>query len=404
MKCSSVVICGNTNNYPLVLGEGLRALGYDVRLIVTRKELLHRPEAKYPEWNGAYPEWIFDCSDLTDEDIAYESQELDRIVQLLTYNADLVVLNDAGVALATYIRAPHVAMLTGSDLAFYANFDSVNQRTSLWDPEFKRSAHGRRYIRRMADFVARQRDGILSAAVVTYGQRGLIPTGDLLLDQIGVQDGRRMMLYLSDTDQLRPAPPSLVKDRPLRIFSGCRIVYRRELHPALSDMDFKGTDIFLQGFATYCDLGGRGELRLPRKGQDFDDAVALVRTFGIEDRITWLDETPLAQFHSELAAADLVCDQFGSSFPGMVTSDAFALGRPVMANLRNEIMGQRFPEPLPGFDACTPAEIAARLLAIERDPELLSEMGARSRAYAEEYLSPRKMAMELIDRVSACAA
>ena len=59
-------------------------------------------------------------------------------------------------------------MLTGSDLAYYANFDSLEMRTSMWDPEFKRSLQGRRYLRRMTDLVARQRDGILGDVATLY--------------------------------------------------------------------------------------------------------------------------------------------------------------------------------------------------------------------------------------------
>ena len=68
----------------------------------------------------------------------------------------------------------------------------------------------------------------------------------------------------------------------------------------------------------------------------------MVGLLGISERVTWLEEMRLSQFYEEMAAADLICDQFGSSFPGMVTTDAFALGRPVMANLRNEMVDTIF--------------------------------------------------------------
>ena len=397
MKQLSIAIFGNINNYPLLLAQGLRLLGHNVRLVLNRKELLYRPEARYPDWAAAYPDWIVDCSNLSDEDIAFETPALDQAIHQLTHNIDLVILNDVGPALAAYLQAPHAVVLTGSDLAYYASFDSLQMRTSMWDSEFKRSLQGRRHLRRMADFVARQRDGILGAGVACYGQRGLVPSGDRLLDDIGVIDERRLMLYFSNTIDLQAQPAT--HNKKLTVLCGSRIVYRPECNPTLSAIDFKGTDVLIRGFAKYCQQGGQGELRLPQKGQDLDAAIELINDLGIADRITWLPEMALAKFYEEMAKADLICDQFGTSFPGMVTTDAYALGRPVMANLRNEIFDQRFPEPLPGFDAKTPEEIADHLITIENNRERLVEKGKKSRAYAEAYLSPESMARQLLNKI-----
>lgn len=397
MKQLSIAIFGNTNNYPLLLAQGLRLLGHDVRLVLNRKELLHRPEARYPEWAVAYPEWVVDCSNLSDNDIAFETPAIDQVIHRLTNKIDLVILNDVGPALASYLRLPYAVVLTGSDLAYHANFDSLEMRTSMWDPEFKRSSEGRRYLRRMADFVARQRDGILGAEVVCYGQRGLVPSGDRILDGIGVSDARRFMLHFSNTIDLKAQP--LAKNDTLIILCGSRVVYRPIHNPALSAMDFKGTDVLLKGFMLYCQRGGKGELRLPRKGQDLQAAVDLIAELAIKERVRWLDEMPLVQFYDEMVAADVVCDQFGSSYPGMVATDAYALGRPVMAKLRADIFGQRFPEPLPGFNAETPEQIADHLMTMEKDRNVLADMGCKSRAYAEAYLSPPSMAKQFLEKV-----
>lgn len=390
----SIAIFGNTNNYPLLLAQGLRALGHNARLVINRKEILHRPEARYPEWKGAYPDWIFDCSDVTDDDIAYQTPAIDQAVHHLTHNVDLVILNDTGPALAGHLRSPHVVVLTGSDLAYYASFESLQMRTSMWDPEFKRSLQGRRYLSHFADFVARQRDGILGAEIICYGQRGLIPAGDQLLDEIGVQDQRRLMLYFSNTIDLQSTPPP--QNPRLTILCGSRVVYRPKQHPELGEIDFKGTDVLIKGFALYVKNGGQGILRLPRKGQDLNEAILLIDRLGISENIDWIDELPLSSFYHEMAAADLVCDQFATSFPGMVTTDAYALGRPVIANFRNEIFEQLFPAPLPGFHADSPEQIFEHLSRLEIDRNLVSTMGKHSRIYAEQFLSPKKMAEQLI--------
>lgn len=396
MRRLSIAIFGNTNNYPMLLAQGLQLLGHNVRLILNRKEILHRPEARYPDWAGAYPEWVFDCSNITDEDIAYQTPAIDTAIHHLTHNVDLVILNDTGPALAGTLRAPHIVVLTGSDLSYYASFDSLHMRTSMWDPEFKRSLQGRRYLSHFSDFVTRQRDGILAAETVCYGQRGLVPSGDRLLDEIGVQDHRRLMLHFSNTLDLqrKPAP----QNQLLTVLCGSRIVFRPDRNPALSAMDFKGTDVLLKGFALFLKGGGQGELRLPRKGQDLEAAISLIAELGIEKNIYWLNEVPLAQFYKEMAAADLICDQFGTSFPGMVTTDAYALGRPVMGDLRNDIFSQRFPKPLPGFDAKTPEQIAEYFILLERNRDLLVDVGSESRSYADRYLSPQSMAQQLLEK------
>lgn len=392
----SIAIFGNTNNYPLLLAEGLKLLGHDVRLILNRTEVLHRPEAKHPEWKDAYPPWVHDCSDLTDEDIAYATPALEPAIRHLTHNVDLAILNDVGPALIDYITAPHVALLTGSDLTYYASYDSLQMRTGMWDSGFKRSPAGRRFIRRMADFVSRQRDGLLSARVVCYAYRGLIPEGDRLLDAIGVDNDRRMMLLLSNVHGLAAQPSSANKD--LQVLCGSRIVYRPERNPALSTIDFKGTDVLIQGFAAYCQRGGKGELQLPQKGQDIELARSLVHDLGIASRVVWLPEMSLAEFYERMTQADIVCDQFGTSFPGMVTMDAYALGRPVMAKLRNEVFSEVFTEPLPGFDVHTSEDIAECLLQLDKKRDLLKSMGAASRAYATAHLSPEVMASQLLLR------
>lgn len=395
----SIAIFGNINNYSLLLAQGLRTLGHNVRLVLNRKDLLHRPESRYPDWADNYPNWVVDCSNLTDEDIEFETPAINQVIHQLTHNVDFVILNDTGPALAGYLRAPYAVVLTGSDLAYYASFDSIEMRTSMWDPEFKRSLQGRRHLRRIVDSVARQRDGILGAEVVCYGQRGLVPSGDQMLDGIGVIDERRLMLHFSNTIDLQVQPAA--KNNKLTILCGSRIIYRPEHNPALSAIDFKGIDILLKGFALYCQRGGNGELRLPRKGQDLQAAVELISELAIVERIHWLDEMPLAQFYKEMIAVDLVCDQFGSSFPGMVTTDAYALGRPVMAKFRAEIFGQRFLEPFPGFNAESPEQIADHLMLMEKNKAILADMGLKSRAYAEVNLSPESMAKQLLEKLPA---
>ena len=390
-------IFGNINNYPLMLAEGFRALGHEVRLVVNRKDALHRPEAKHAEWDKTYPEWILDCSALSEEAMMSNTAPLfSKVVSYFFDHADLVVLNEYGPALGHLLPKPQMAFLTGSDLTYYANYRSLDLRTAAWDLEYKKSAQGRRTIRQYSDFIAHQRDGILAADVVSFGLRGLIPEGDDLLDSIGVADSRRMMILLSDTDNLEPCSPA--NNKRLHIFNGARVSWQQPADRRFSQQDLKGSDVLLNGFAIYCSQGGQGELHMVRKGYDVDAAVELCEQLKIGERVVWLDEMNLHQYDDEVRAADLVCDQFGMSFPGMVTTHAYALGRPVLANFRNECFAGSLPKPLPGFQAATAVEVAEHLLRLDSDRKAIRAMGKRSRQYAENYMSPVSMAEQVLAR------
>jgi len=397
MKPKNIVIFGNTNNYPLLLAEGLKSLGHNVKLLFNRPECIHRPESKYADWKGSYPSWIYDVSDITDVDIAFETGKIDKVKKLLTYDVDLVILNDIGPSLIDYINVPHIVLLTGSDLTYYADFKILKTMTHGWDSRFKRSSEGRKHIRMMAQLIMRQRDGILSAKKVSFALRDLVPEGDELLDEIGISDEYRLMMFLSNVNGLKLS--TAPKNKVLRILCGSRIVFNRKNNPYFSTQDFKGTDLLIYGFAEYCRLGGRGALTFFEKGQDVDEAKLLINELKINNRVHWLPEMTLVGFTEEMLKSDLICDQFGTSFPGMVSLDAYALGRPVMANLRNEVFSSLFSDPLPGFNVTTKMEIANTLLEIDSNPGLLEKKGLESRKYAEDYLSPKKMAAMLLENV-----
>jgi glycosyltransferase involved in cell wall biosynthesis len=397
-KPLAIAMYGNTNNFPLLLAEGFQALGHEVRMVVNSRAMLDRPEAKYPAWRNGYPDWIFDCSSLSEESmLSGAAPLLGKVIERFFGEVDLVILNEHGPALSAWLPRPQLAFLTGSDLTYHANYDSIEVRTAAWDLAFKASPQGRRQVARFADYVSRQRDGILAADVVSYGSRGLIAEGDALLDAIGVPDARRMFILLADTTRLGAAPCR--RGEKLRILNGARIAWLPDPRRGFCAQDLKGTDVLLRGFAAYCKRGGQGELRLFRKSKDVESAGALCDQLGIGERVVWLPEMPLTEFHGEMRQADLVCDQLAGSFPGMVTMDAYALGRPVLANFRNEILGDHFAEPLPGFQATTPDEVAEHLLRLDADRDLLKAMGKRSRKFAECYLSPQSMAESVLVKI-----
>lgn len=395
MKKLSIAIFGNTNNYPFLLAQGLRAIGHKVTLIINRRERLHRPESRYPQYAHTLPDWIYDHSYLTDDDIAYLTPKVDDTLQRLCKGQDLVILNDYGPSLATFIRCPHVSLLTGSDLTFLASFDMHAARTSSWSTDFKRSVSGRRNVMAFSNLVARQRDGICASNLVCFAHKGLLPDGDRILDDIGVPDKRRLMLYFSNTLDLElTAPP---KNQVLTLLSAARVTFDRMNSPHLSDCDFKGTDVLIKGYSMFIESGGIALLKLPNKGVDVEKARTLITQLRLSDSIEWYEELPLFALYDQMRAADIVVDQLGQSFPAMVTGDAYALGRPVMANFRNEILSDRFGIDLPGLNVTKAEEVASTLFKIQSMPHFLEPLGIASRKFAEEYMAPCKQATQLLE-------
>lgn len=393
-------IVGNTNNYPKLLAQGLKNLGCDVRLVVNRPEDLHRPESKHPELAGNYPAWIGDFAALADSHAITESPLVPEVMRFLGDGLDAVFLNDVGPAFNDgRFSCPVLALLTGSDLLYHASPDALTERTAGWPAEWHRAPRGIHTLGQLEQVIHAQREGIRRAQAVSFMLAGTIPQGDAILASLGVavDDPRRFFVYLANTIDLvyRPAPLR----RRMRIFNGARIIWNRPLPPGFSDLDDKGTDVLVKGFAAFRQRGGEGELRLVSKGYDVERTRLLVDSLGITGDVEWLDELPLAAFYDEVEKADVVCDQFGASMPGMVALDAMAMGRVVLSNFRLEHMGPYYPAPRPFLQAATPAEVCDALWSLYLQAATRAEMGAQASAYVRAHRSPEANAKLCLDRL-----
>lgn len=382
-----ISIFGNVNNYPYTLALGLRSLGINAVLVVNSRELLNRPESKRPELAGNYPNWILDCSGLSDDDFIAEASRTGGVLNFLWEGSDGVILNHLGPSLLSSLNLPAISLLTGSDLTYYGNYDSVFVNHP--------SPGARLLNRNWRKFVDRQRLGILSSRGVSYAPRGMLPDGDQILQDIGVDCTKRFFVYMTDTAGLKPAAPSLRDE--LRIFNGARLNWK-ELPHGFVAQDDKATDRLLRGFARFIGIGGRAKLVLVEKGLHVEHTKSLAASLGLGDRIEWLPEMSLAAFHDQVRLADVVCDQLGRSFPGMVALDSMALGRPVLANFRLDILGPAYSEPWPVCNCTTDDEVFRALVRLE-SKELRQTLGAAGRLFAERHLSAEANAVKCLDRL-----
>ena len=390
-------IFGNTNNYPLMLAMALRRLGHQSVLVVNRRDRLHRPESKYPEMANGYPWWILDASDIPEEEFAAATPRIAGVLDFLAGGSDALLLNDIGPSLLEFCDAPAMAIMTGSDVTYYANPATPAHRQREWSPEFAGSPAGRLSARRWTELVARQRNGIRQAASVSAPFPGLVPELDTLLDDIGVSPRNRHFIFIGDTSN----PPAR-RDRsagPLRIVNGARLNWCKPLPEGFCSQDHKGTDVLLNGFRAFLAAGGDAELVLFRKGLHVAETEALAASLGVNDRIRWRDEVTLREFYDEIAGADIVCDQFGESFPGLVALDAMAMGLPVIANFRPEIMRTQCPEPVAACQASTAGELAAHLATLAASPDVRRETGRVARQFAHTHMSPEAHVRHCLQRL-----
>jgi len=250
------------------------------------------------------------------------------MMRFLGDDLDLVVLNDAGLALNDgRFKCSVLALLTGSDLLYHACYSSLDERISGWAKDFREGRQGRHYIERISRAIEAQREGIRRANLVNFMPPGTIPEGDAILEELGIEasNSRRIFLQIADINDIKYRSP--FRRRRMRIFNGARIIWHRPLPPGFSNLDDKGTDVLMRGFARYLDRGGEGQLRLVAKGYDVERTKHLSSELGLNENVVWIDELSHSDFYEELANADVVVDQLGASLPGMVSVDAMTMGR-----------------------------------------------------------------------------
>lgn len=392
----NIVVFGNTNNYPLRLVQALRELGHDATLIVDRKEPLHRPESLLPEYASGYPEWIVDFSHLSEDDYVGPSPRIAQVVSMME-SADGLILNSIGPSLLPFVDRPAISFLTGSDLNYYANFDTVGNRAQGYDPAFRRSAAARLDARLWTNFIQRQREGILRSIAVSYFHRGMIPVDDALLESIGVSDEQRMFIYMC-RDLPEPPPPAR-NERPI-LFCGTRLTWKKPIPPGVSPLDYKGTDVMIRGVALFREKTGMDfHLRIFEKGLHIKETHELARELGLDDCITWLPEIPIRDFYKELERADICFEQLGESCVGMVGLDAMAMGKPVIANAHPAIWRQHLGREWPICHALTPEEVCKHLESLVPNPRPRSEIGKQSSVFVRRHFSPQANARQCLDRL-----
>jgi glycosyltransferase involved in cell wall biosynthesis len=111
-----------------------------------------------------------------------------------------------------------------------------------------------------------------------------------------------------------------------------------------------------------------------------------------------VEGVPHLQARERYARADIVVDQLNAGWHGVFALEAMALGKPVVAHLKPEVVEQSAQ----GFGVRVPIVAATRetlvdaLQPLVEEPARRRELGARSRAYVEEVHDLRRVADRLL--------
>lgn len=389
---------GNANNSPFMIARALRRLGNEVLFIVDRRpiqkwEILNRPENAYKDIVFPYPDWIVDASPLDLWEYPGPSVGREQVVRLLK-QCDLVVLNEFGLSLGPDIGKPTVALLTGTDLEVLANYSYAFQLTPCEPPE-ELSLQRLHYLK----LIESQRSGIRAASAIVFPAKGFIPQGDILLDEIGVQDSQRIYFHMTDLEKIDYClPPQNV---PLRVLCMARLTWKKPENSSLvSEFDYKGTDIMIKGIGMFWRATGIPlNIRLIRKGQHIEETRVLIEAEGLSGQVTWLNEMSHIQVLEENRQADVIFEQLGNGVFGLGCVDAMAIGRPVIANGRPEIVTREIGCPMPICQAISASDVCNHLQKLAVNPALRTRIGKESRLFVEKYFSPEGGAQRVLQRV-----
>ena len=387
---------GNMNNYPFMLAEALKAKGHDIVFILTRKEPLHRPENRYSKYIDKYPEWIYDFSHLEEMDFIKLNRKIHPVLTLLK-KCDILVLNDIGPSLWPVLHKPSVIFFTGSDLDYYANYDTIKTRTAMYSEEYLRTLPAFRSKLYIKSLIDRQRSGIENGILINYAFTGLFPEYDRMLEEIGINNAYRESIQMPSLSLISYSRPP--EKEILKVFSATRLNWKQTTPDSgRSLLDYKGSDIMVKGLALfYRETGIKLDIHLVRKGYHVKETEELVKKEGIDSLVTWHEEMSLLDVWDFFKNSDIIFEQLAESIPSMAALDALATGRPVIANTRLDIPTPWSSKDSPICQAATPEEVCMQLRRLVNDRELRIQIGLHGRAFVEKYFSPVK-AVETIEK------
>ncbi len=103
------------------------------------------------------------------------------------------------------------------------------------------------------------------------------------------------------------------------------------------DTYYKGLDLLLEGFASYCKKGGDGELWLVGDGPDRPQLEALCRNYEIQDRVVFMGARYGKDKNNRIANMDVFCHPSRSEGSPTAVLEAGALGKTLIISTATNV-------------------------------------------------------------------
>ena len=231
--------------------------------------------------------------------------------------------------------------------------------------------------------IERQRIAIKNSICFIYAPTGLIKDGDFLLNEIKVDQKKRLLGLMIDENLSKYISP--IKNKKIRLFNVARFSWvTNKVNDRIdfSQLDSKGNDVMIKGISAFYHKHKTPlDIVFVKKGDDVDATIELLKIENIEHLVTWKNELSQAEVQQEYKKADIVFDQFATSFVTMGGLDAMAIGRPLIANARAEIFDNVLGEKTEICDAKTPKEVCNWLELLILNEEFRLKKGKASREF-----------------------
>ncbi|MFD1361138.1 glycosyltransferase family 4 protein [Lentibacillus salinarum] len=132
------------------------------------------------------------------------------------------------------------------------------------------------------------------------------------------------------------------------------------------------------------------------KGTEFiQEAVEQLENAGVAFDFRLIEGMDHQETMDLLARADIVIDQLRIGSPGYLSTEAMALGKPVICYIREDLVNQ-YPAGMPIVNA-TPHTITAVLHDLISRPDQWKELGVKGRAYVKQHHSTANVVNRYID-------
>ncbi len=425
---------GNMNNYPFILASYMKQQGYEVLFIVTETEKLCRPEFRYKNITVPYPAWIKDVSPLNVDFFSSveETKKFNEIINQLN-TCDYVFLNGAFIHYAANLAKPHFVILTGSDLLELADFKFAESFYKLKTSKLLQNGLSPiiklvnqsfwiRFVKiiftlfrvtisikhlffipkngwldlvhlsnskiALLQKINLQREAIKNALGFIHSPYGALKESDKLLSEIGVNENKRIMGLMIDETLSNYIEP--IEKPVLKLFNIARFnwVKNKIRDTYFSQLDVKANDVMIKGIALFYNKYNTPlDILFIEKGDDVEETKKLIKELHIDHLVTWKSVLSQQEVHEQYMAADIVFDQLGDALVSMGGLEAMAVGRPLIANAKEEIFDNVLMESTQICNAKTEIDVFNWLEKLCLDANFRLEKGVTSRAFVLKHFS-----------------